>query len=192
MDDWQLLQSYVERDSESAFGTLVNRYVNLVYSVAFRQTQDSQLAQEVAQAVFLLLARKARGLRRGVVLSGWLFRTTRFVASRAVRAEQRRQRREQEAFAMQQLNSLDDAWKRIAPVLDEALEHLGETDRNAILLRFLSDKSHRETASALGVSEDAAKKRVTRDLDKLRELLTSRGVALSAAVLASTVAANAA
>src|SRR5436190_890789 len=92
MDDWQLLQNYVERDSETAFRTLVNRYVNLVYSVAVRYVRDAQLAEEVAQAVFILLARKARGFRPGVMLSGWLFRTTRFVASRAVRAEQRRQR----------------------------------------------------------------------------------------------------
>ncbi len=190
MDDWQLLQNYVERDSETAFRTLVNRYVSLVYSVALRQVRDAQLAEEVAQAVFLLLARKARGFRQGVVLSGWLFRTTRFVASRAVRAEQRRQHREQEAFAMQQLTTTDDAWKRISPALDEALEHLGEADRNAVLLRFFNDKSHRETAAALGVSEDAAKKRVARALDKLRNFFAGRGVTLSAAVLASAMAAN--
>ena len=153
MDDWQLLQSYVERDSETAFGTLVHRYVNLVYSVALRRVGNAQLAEEVAQAVFILFARKARGLRPNVILSGWLFRTTRFVASRAARAEQRRQRREQEAFAMQQLTTPDDAWQRISPALDEALEHLGESDRNALLLRFFNDKSHRETAAALGVSD---------------------------------------
>src|SRR5882762_2259307 len=192
MDDWQLLQSYVERDSETAFRTLVTGYVNLVYWVALRQVRDTQLAEEVAQAVFILLARKARGFRQGVVLSGWLFRTTRFVASRAVRTEQRRQRREQEAFAMQQLTTPDDAWKRISPALDEALEHLGETDRNAVLLRFFDDKSHRETAAALGVSEDAAKKRLTRALDKLRNFFAGRGVTLSATLLASAVAANAA
>ena len=192
MDDWQLLQNYVERDSETAFRTLVNRYVNLVYSVALRRVGNAQLAEEVAQAVFILLARKARGFRQNIILSGWLFRTTRFVASRAVRAEQRRQRREQEAFAMQQLTTPDDTWKRISPVLDDALEQLGETDRNAVLLRFFNDKTHRETAAALGVSEDAAKKRVTRALDKLRTFFAGRGVMLSATALASTVAANAA
>lgn len=192
MDDWQLLQDYVARESDAAFRTLVNRYVNLVYSVALRQVRDAQLAEEVAQAVFILLARKASSLRPSVVLSGWLFRTTRFVASRAVRAEQRRQRREQEAFAMQQFTAPDDTWKRIAPALDEGLEHLGETDRNALLLRFFNDKSHRETAAALGLSEDAAKKRVTRALDKLRNFFAGRGISLSAAMLASAMAANAA
>src|SRR5436190_13942881 len=192
MDDWQLLQNYVERDSETAFRTLVNRYVNLVYSVAVRYVRDAQLAEEVAQAVFILLARKARGFRPGVMLSGWLFRTTRFVASRAVRAEQRRQRREQEALTMQQLTTTDDAWKRISPAIDEALESLGEADRNALLIRFYNEKSHRETAIALGVSEDAAKKRVTRALEKLRSFFAGRGITLSAGLLASAVAANAA
>ncbi len=192
MDDWQLLQSYVEQDSEAAFRTLVTRYVNVVYSVAQRQVRDVQLAEEVAQAVFLLLARKARGFRRGVVLSGWLFRTTRFVASRAVRTEQRRRQREQEAFAMQQLTSSDDAWEAISPAVDEALEHLGETDRNALLLRFFIGKSHRETAEALGLSEDATKKRVTRALEKVRGFFATRGVRLSATLLVSSVAANAA
>ncbi|MBE0541283.1 MAG: sigma-70 family RNA polymerase sigma factor [Verrucomicrobia bacterium] len=190
MDDWQLLQDYVARESDAAFRTLVNRYVNLVYSVALRQVRDAHLAEEVAQAVFILLARKASSFRPSVVLSGWLFRTTRFVASRAVRAEQRRQRREQEAFAMQQFTAPDDTWKRIAPALDEGLEHLGEADRNALLLRFFNDKSHRETAAALGVSEDAAKKRVTRALDKLRNFFAGRGVSLSTAMLASTIAGN--
>jgi RNA polymerase sigma factor (sigma-70 family) len=191
MDDWQLLQNYVERESETAFGTLVNRYVNLVYSVALRYVRDAQLAEEVAQAVFILLARKARGFRQGVVISGWLFRTTRFVASRAVRSEQRRQRREQEALSMQQLTATDDAWKRISPAIDEALESLGDADRNALLLRFYNEKSHRETAIALGVSEDAAKKRVTRALEKLRSFFAGRGITLSVGLLASAVAANA-
>jgi DNA-directed RNA polymerase specialized sigma24 family protein len=138
MDDWQLLQSYVERDLEAAFRTPVKHHLGLAYSVALRQVRDARLAEEVAQAMFILLAQKARAFRKGVILSSWLFRTTRFVASRAVRAEQRRQRREQEAFAMQQLTTLDDAWKRISPALAEALEHLGETDRNATLLNFRS------------------------------------------------------
>ncbi|HEX5218941.1 MAG TPA: sigma-70 family RNA polymerase sigma factor [Verrucomicrobiae bacterium] len=192
MDDWQLLQSYIERESETAFRTLVNRHANLVYSVALRQVRDAHLAEEVAQAVFILLARKARGFRESVVLSGWLFRTTRFVASRAIRAEQRRQRREQEALTMQQLTTPSDAWKRISPAIDEALEKLGDADRNALLLRYFNDKSHRETANALGVSEDAAKKRVTRALEKLRTFFAGRGISLSVGVLASAVGANAA
>jgi RNA polymerase sigma factor (sigma-70 family) len=192
MDDCQLLEDYTERGSETAFRTLVNRHLSFVYSAAFRQVNDPQLAEEVSQAVFILLARKAGSFRQSVVLTGWLFRTTRFVATRALRSEQRRQRREQEAFEMQQLTTPDDNWRRIAPVLDEAVARLGETERNAVLLRFFNDKSHRETAAALGISEAAAKKRVTRALDKLRNFFAGRGVTLSATVLTSAIAANAA
>ena len=93
---------------------------------------------------------------------------------------------------MQQLTTTDETWKRIAPVIDEAVESLGESDRNAVLLRFFNEKSHRETAIALGVSEDAAKKRVTRALEKLRSFFAGRGITLSAGLLASAVAAHAA
>jgi len=192
MDDCQLLADYTEHGSETAFHTLVSRHLSFVYSAAFRQVNDPQLAEEVSQAVFILLARKAGSFRRSVVLTGWLFRTTRFVATRALRSEQRRQRREQEAFEMQQLTTPDDNWQRIAPVLDEAVARLGETERNAVLLRFFNDKSHRETAAALGISEDAAKKRVARALEKLRHFFAARNVTLSVAVLGSAIAANAA
>ena len=191
MEDWQLLQEYAQRNSEPAFRNLVSRYVNLVHSAALRQVQDAQLAEEVTQAVFILLARKAAGFRSGMVLPGWLFRTTRFVASRAVRTEQRRQRREQEALAMQQLNTPNDTWKQISPLLDEALERLGESDRNAVLLRYFNDKTNRQAATELGISEEAAKKRVARAVDKLRRFFSTRGIALSAAALASLVTANA-
>lgn len=191
MEDWQLLQNYVGQNSEAAFRELVNRYINLVHSAARRQVQNELIAEEVTQAVFILLARKARGLRRDVIFSGWLFRTTRFVAARAIRAEQRRQRREQEAYQMQQLTHPDENWKRIAPVLDEALGHLGAADRNAVLLRFFNDKSFRETGAALGVSEDAAKKRVTRALEKLRLFFSKRGITFSAAILASALSSHA-
>src|SRR5438105_5262393 len=192
MDDWQLLRDYAERGSETAFRALVGRHLNLVLSAALRQVNDPQLAEEISQAVFILLARKARSLRHGVVLAGWLFRTTRFVAARAIRAEQRRQRREQEAFEMQQLSTADDAWKRIAPALDEAVERLGETDRNAVLLRFFEDWSHQQVGAALGLSEEAARKRVNRALEKLRGFFAGRGFVVSATALASALAANAA
>src|SRR6185369_11669336 len=99
MDDRELLQEYAQGGSESAFAELVRRHLNWVYSAAWRQVGDAHLAEEVAQSVFALLARKAGSLRSGVVLNGWLFRTTRFVASRALRGELRRKHREQEAFA---------------------------------------------------------------------------------------------
>jgi len=140
MDDRSLLDDFVAHRSETAFRTLSDHYLNLVYSTALRETNDAHLAEDVTQAVFILLARKAGSLPKNVLLAGWLYRTTRFVASRAVRSELRRQRREQEAFQMQQNQSADDTWKNVAPVLDEALGKLRETDRNAIILRFFQNE----------------------------------------------------
>jgi RNA polymerase sigma factor (sigma-70 family) len=191
MNDWELLQDYARHGSEAAFQTLVERYLNLVHSVASRHVRDTQLAEEVCQAVFILMARKARTLKEGIVLSGWLFRTTRFVAARALRGEQRRQRREQEACEMQTLTTSDENWRRIEPNLDEALEHLGAADRNLLLLRFYEGRNHKEAGAALGLSEDAARKRGTRALERLRHWFAGRGIALSATVLAAALASNA-
>src|SRR3954452_18379775 len=136
MEDWQLLQDYFERGSESACRSLVGRHLGLVHSVALRQLNDRALAEEVSQAVFILLARKAPNLSRNTPLAGWLFQTTRFVAARTLRSELRRQQREQEALNMQELSLPDETWHRIVSELDEALEQLGRAERNAVLLRF--------------------------------------------------------
>src|SRR5258706_2687741 len=105
MDDWELIESYAQRQSESAFKTVVERYAGLVYASALRQVREPQMAQDIAQAVFILLARKAGRLRKKTILSGWLLQTTRFVAGHVIRTEQRRQRREQEAVEMQRVSS---------------------------------------------------------------------------------------
>jgi RNA polymerase sigma factor (sigma-70 family) len=191
MDDSQLLQEFVKNGSETAFRELVTRHLNLVYSSALRQLNDNQLAEEVVQTVFILLARKAARLRRGIVLSGWLFRTTRFVATRAWRGESRRRLREQKAFDMQSTLTSDETWKRIAPTLDEALAKLGETDRNVVLLHFMEERTHAQVGSALGLSEEAARKRSDRALEKLRGFFASRGFSISAAVFGSALLANA-
>ena len=94
MDDVERWREYAARDSQAAFEQIVDRHINLVYSTALRQVHDPQLAQEVTQAAFILLARKARSIRKGTILSGWLFKTARFAALQAVRNELRRQRYE--------------------------------------------------------------------------------------------------
>ncbi len=190
MHDLQLLEEYVTRNSETAFQSLVSRYLNLVRSTALRQVRDTPLAEEVAQAVFILLARKAATLRRtkNLVLGGWLYRTTRFVAARALRGELRRQRREQEAFQMQQSSSADETWRRMAPLLDEGIEQLDQTDRDAVILRFFQDEPLRAVGGALGISEEAARKRVGRSLEKLRAFFVHRGFTISTAVLATGLA----
>jgi RNA polymerase sigma factor (sigma-70 family) len=161
-EDWQLLCEFVGRDSQRAFQELVNRHLNLVHSVALRSVHDNELAEEIAQAVFILLARKAATLNERTVLTGWLYRTTRFVAARAARAEHRRQRREMEASQMQQTMSADETWRRMAPALDDAIEGLGATDRHAVLLRFFEEQPLSKVGAALGISEEAARKRIDR------------------------------
>ena len=179
-DDLELLRNYAAQGSDDAFRSVLERHVGLVYWAALRQVRDPHLAQEVTQAVFVVLARKAGSLRTGTVLVGWLFRTTRFVAARALRDEQLRQRREQEAAQMEPCSTAADAsWDEIAPALDEALAHLGETDRHAVLLRFFEEKEFKEVGHVLGNSEEGARKRVSRALEKLRGFLVRRGIALS-------------
>lgn len=191
MTDWQLLQDYAERGSETAFESLVHRHVDMVHATALRQVRDPDLAQDVTQAVFILLARKAARLRRSVILGGWLYRTATLVARRAIRTQLRQQRREREAIAMLPETSPDELWELLSPHLDAAIQELGATDRDAVVLRYLQQRSLREVADALGVSEDAAKKRVARALEKLRTRLARRGATVTALTLGAALTAKA-
>ncbi|HEX7578077.1 MAG TPA: sigma-70 family RNA polymerase sigma factor, partial [Verrucomicrobiae bacterium] len=193
MDDWQLLRDYAQRNSEEAFRVLVDRYAGLVYHAALRQSGNPEMAQDVTQAVFIALARKADRLPRGTVLSGWLFRATRFAFANLAREESRRQRREQEAVMMQdplQPDETESVWKQITPLLDDALDRLSAKDHEAILIRYFQDKSHREAAQLLGVSEDAAKVRVSRAVEKLRLIFAARGLTVPSAALLAAFAAH--
>jgi DNA-directed RNA polymerase specialized sigma24 family protein len=137
LGDHELLAKYVHGQSEAAFAILVSRYVNLVHSAALRFTGSRDNAQEITQAVFIILARKATSLRRSTVLSGWLYQTARLAAANFMKVEIRRQRREQEVYMQSRLNETGTAaWERIAPLLDEAMGNLGMADRNAVVLRF--------------------------------------------------------
>jgi uncharacterized protein (TIGR03435 family) len=194
-DDHDLLAQYAQgprENSEAAFAALAERHVNLVYSTALRSVGNAHAAQEIAQAVFIILANKAGKLSHRVVLSGWLYQTTRLTAANFLRGEFRRQKREQEAFMQSTLQEPadDPAWRQIAPLLDDALGKLGERDRNAIVLRFFEDKNLHEVGLALGASEDAAKMRVNRALEKLRKIFGKRDVKFSAAAIAAVVSAN--
>lgn len=193
MDANQLLRDYVRNASEAAFRAIVSRYIDLVYSVAVRGVNgDVHLAEDIVQTVFAQLARKASSLPSDVMLGGWLHRHTCFVASNFRRGEQRRQTREREAVEMNTLHeSSDQVWKQLGPVLDEAINELDGADRDAILLRFFEQRDLRSVGVALGVSEDTAQKRVSRAVDKLRELLGRGGVALTVAGLAVSLSANA-
>jgi RNA polymerase sigma factor (sigma-70 family) len=187
-DDITLLRDFAATESEAAFAALVRRHINLVYSTALRSVGSAHAAEEISQAVFIILARKAKSLGAKTILAGWLHQTTRLTAANFLRGEIRRQKREQEAYMQSILNEPgENVWPQIAPLLDDALGKLGERDRNALVLRFLENKSLAEVGTALGASEDAAKMRVHRALEKLRKLFGKRGVALSATLIAGAV-----
>lgn len=191
LDDNALLSQYIKTQSDEAFSELVTRHINLVYSVAMRQVGNSSQAEEIAQAVFIILAKKAASLRHEKALSSWLFQTTRLTANNFIRSETRRHRREQEAFMQSQQNETADVvWRQICPVLDDAVATLGEKDRRVILLRYYEGRSLRDVGAVLGVSEDASEKRIARALEKLRKFFFKRGLPSAPAAIAGTISAN--
>jgi RNA polymerase sigma factor (sigma-70 family) len=192
MDDGDLLRQYAENGSDDAFGQLVERHVNLVYSVALRRVGNPHQAEEVTQAVFIILAKKAAGLRHEKALSSWLFNTTRLAANNFIRSEIRRQRREQEAYMESMIDqSGSHTGERVVLLLDEAVAALREKDRRAIVLRFYEGRNLGEVGAAMGTSEEAAKKRVARALEKLQKYFNKRGVVLTAEKLGTAVSAGA-
>jgi len=190
-DDMKLVRDYAIHQSELAFTTLVSRYINLVYSTALRQVRDPHLAEEITQVVFIILARKAGSLDADTILPSWLHRTAGFAAADTLKAGWRRMQREQEAH-MQSMSDQpeNEMWVQIAPLLDQAIASLNEKDRHAVVLRFFQDKSLNEVGAALGASEEAAKKRVNRALEKLRKFFSKRGVDSTTEIIAGAISAN--
>ena len=193
-DDMELVREYAARQSEPAFETLVARYVNLVYSTALRQTGDPHLAEDVTQAVFIMLAHKAGALGPQTILPSWLHRAAGFAAANALKTRYRCARREHEAHmqspAAEPAAGTDAAWPEIAPLLDQAMARLNEPDRHAIVLRYFENRSLAEVGRALGTREDAARMRVNRALEKLRQILVKRGVSSTTALIAGAISAN--
>ena len=204
MTDLQLLCRYVAEGSHDAFAELVRRHVDHVYSAAVRQSRgDTHDAEEVTQRVFILLASKAATLvdDEHVLLGGWLFNAVRFIARDVQRKEERRTRHEQKAAQMADhmrdarnpprhaaAELPDPEWKEVEQELDDAMSSLGEQTRGLLVLRFFEGKTAREVGEQLGISEEAARKRVSRAVDELRELFTRRGVVMSADALTAGLA----
>ncbi len=189
--DLDLLKQFARENSQDAFGEIVRRHVNLVYSAALRQARSPQLAEEIAQSVFADLARDARKLKADTILTAWLYAVARRTAVDVVRKESRRQLREQIAVEMNIMNATADDWTQIAPLLDDAMAALDETDRTAVLLRYFENKSLREVGDSLKISDDAAQKRVSRAVDQLREFFSKRRLAIGATALVTLISANA-
>ncbi len=189
--DPHLLREYAGSRSEAAFAELVRRHIDLVHSAALRIASDVHLAKDVSQGVFVALAKDAGKLAGHPVLSGWLHSTTRNIAAQAIRTEARRRKREQQAAAMNDAAETHAAWDEIAPHLDAALSELPDPDRDAVLLRYFENQSARDMAAVLGISAEAAQKRVNRGVEKLREKLAKRGVTAGTTGLAGVISVNA-
>jgi uncharacterized protein (TIGR03435 family) len=190
--DARLLEQFARNGSEEAFAALVQRHIALVHSVALRHTANVQHAQDITQAVFVILARKAGALGRRTILPGWLYHTARLTAANLQRAETSRIRREQEAFMQSQPEetATDALWRELFPQLDEAMAGLGTSERDALVLRYFQNKSMAEVGKLLGVEENTAQKRVSRALEKLRKFFTKRGVSSTTAIIAGAISAN--
>jgi RNA polymerase sigma factor (sigma-70 family) len=197
-DDRDLLARYARENSPEAFAAIVRRHLNMVYAAARRQAGDAHLAEDVAQAVFVILSRRAAQLHPNTVLVGWLYNTVRYCAANARKIEARRKHYEAKGGVMDRARAqiencsdreADGPVQEALPLLDAALSALGARDRDAVLLKFVQGKTHKAVGDALGVTEEAARKRVERAIDKLRGFFLKRGVGVSAAAVASTLAA---
>lgn len=187
MDDRELLRKFVADRDQKAFAELVRRHIDMVYSSAARQMRDRSAAEDVTQAVFMLLSRKGGTIRRPGALAGWLLEATRNVALNHLRGESRRRRRELEVAAMNQEAAPEPSseWESIEPLLDEAVMDLRREDRDAITMRYLKGQSVGEIASAMGISQEAAQKRISRAVERLRAIFEKRGVTVSGGALSS-------
>ena len=193
MEENELLNRYGREGDEAAFAELVRRNGEWVYCAARRELADEHLAEDVSQAVFALLAKRAKRLAGHPKLGGWLFGALRYCAREAKRQGLRQKRREQEVARMRP-EEVEQAseWEQIAPVLEASVAALGKADREVVLLRFYQQKAMAEVGEALGLSEEAAKKRVQRAVGKLREKLSGKGVEMEAGSLGAMVLAHAA
>jgi RNA polymerase sigma factor (sigma-70 family) len=189
--DLDLLRRFARENSQDTFAEIVRRHLNLVYSAALRQVRSPQLAEEVAQSVFTDLARDAGKLKPDTILAAWLYSVTRRTAIDAIRKESRRQLRQQTAVEMTNMNATANDWTQIEPLLDDAMAALDETDRSVILLRYFENKNLREVGESLKISDDAAQKRVSRAVERLREFFSKRNVTIGAGGLAVLISANA-
>jgi RNA polymerase sigma factor (sigma-70 family) len=189
--DQLLLAVYVEDQSEEAFRQLVENYLSMVYHTALRRTGNPSLADDVSQQVFTILAKKAPRFHLRSGLGGWLHQTTLFEASKAMRSKSRRAAKMKELASQSSAPNETRTWNEAQPVLDESIESLPNNDRKTIILRFFEEQSFRAIGEALGKSEDASQKQVSRALDKLGLVLSRQGFAASTVALGTLLSSEA-
>jgi len=193
MDDRELLREYVGHHSDQAFRELVARHLPCVLGTALRLVREPQSAADVAQLVFIQLARKAWTIREGQALSGWLYRVTHHTALKTLRTELRRRDRETTTMKLAETQAAPEpSWDDLAPLVDEALQQLKRGEQDALLLRFFEDKSYGEVGRILGLDEKTACQRVNRALEKMRQSFSRRGVTTTAALLGTALTSHAA
>jgi RNA polymerase sigma-70 factor (ECF subfamily) len=207
-DDFELLDRFARARDEPAFAEVVRRHLDLVYSSAVRRVGDRHLAEDVTQAVFVILAKRAKSVRSSKgPLSAWLLTAARYASANALRIESRRRKHEGAAAIAAaggagangsgacSANPSDViVWQEVAAQLDDAVLKLPAADRQAILMRYFEDRPISQIAEALRVSEGAAKMRLSRSVEKLRQRLERAGAGVApagAAGLATMLAAHA-
>ena len=185
--DWQLIRKYVQEDAQVAFSVLIRRHLDLVYCTCLRELGEAALAEDATQAVFLILAQKARSFRPGTTLSSWLFQTALLTCKNVSRRERRRLAREERLVVEMEhaATPQPSLWSDLEPLLNDALRALPDAQRGLILERFLEGRPLAEIGDARGISEDAARMRLNRALERLRRFFARRNVLLSAAALAA-------
>jgi RNA polymerase sigma factor (sigma-70 family) len=192
IEDRELLRQFVRDAARAALDELIRRHLGVVYSSALRQTGDRHLAEDVTQAVFLVLAEKGRTIRTPEAVGGWLLSVTHCAAVNAMKKRANERKHERLAARPEMIQAAADQWSQVGPLLDAELNRLAGKDRDAVVLRFFHDRSFVEIGAELGLSEEAARKRVVRALKRLRELLARRGVSVQEGALMTAIAANAA
>ncbi len=195
VSDSDLLRQYACERSQAAFSQLVKNHLDMVFSAAKRRLRgDESLAAEAAQDVFLSVSRHAESLASHPVLAAWLHTATRNAAANLLRRERRKQQHTEQFAAMNEMESAEpgsDVWDEVRDFLDDALDALPQVDRQAILLRFFEGRTYLDVSSRLGMSEEAARMRVTRALEKVRSRLQRKGIDSTATALAGVLTTHA-
>lgn len=193
MDDWDLLEQFRLARSEPAFAELVRRHAGFVLATCRRRSRDSHLSEDVAQAVFLALARRPPvRSASSASLAGWLYRTAVHACNNAMQARRSRDLHERRAAAQAASTSNDMPAIATAPsdaevLLDQALAELSSRERDAVLLRYYQDHSVQQVGAALGISQNTATKRITRAIERMREFLAGRGLVMAAPALVEAI-----